>query len=79
MYFIYKEYVSLFSTVKKWAAVFKCGRTFLEDYPRKGRAKTATTDESFKKIHDKLVDDRLLKIYEIAKAVYFAEEKVRYI
>jgi len=31
-----------FSTIKKWAAEFKRGRTSLEDDPRGGRPKSAT-------------------------------------
>ena len=34
-----------FSTIKKWAAEFKRGRTGLEDDPREGRPKSATTPE----------------------------------
>jgi transposase len=36
---------SSFSTVKKWAASFKRGRTSLEDDPCEGRPKSATTPE----------------------------------
>jgi histone-lysine N-methyltransferase SETMAR len=36
-----------FSTIKKWAAEFKRGRTSLEDDPRGGRPKSATTPEIF--------------------------------
>jgi histone-lysine N-methyltransferase SETMAR len=32
-----------FLTIKKWAAEFKRGRTSLEDDPREGRPKSATT------------------------------------
>jgi transposase len=35
-----------FSTIKKWAAEFKRGRTGLEDDPREGRPKSATTSNS---------------------------------
>jgi transposase len=34
-----------FSRIKNWAAAFKCGRTSLEDDPREGRPKSATTPE----------------------------------
>ena len=34
-----------FSTIKKWAAEFKRGRTSLEDDPREGHPKSATTPE----------------------------------
>ena len=34
-----------YSTIKKWAAEFKRGRTSLEDDPREGRPISATTPE----------------------------------
>jgi len=40
-----------FLTIKKWAAEFKRGRTSLEDDPREGRPKSATTPEIFEKVH----------------------------
>ncbi|CAK9803078.1 hypothetical protein ANTQUA_LOCUS3572 [Anthophora quadrimaculata] len=40
---VYKDATSSLSTVKKWAALFKSGRTSLEDDPREGHPKTATT------------------------------------
>ena len=39
---VYGDSSPSFSTVKKWAAEFKCGRTSLEDDPREGRPKNAT-------------------------------------
>jgi len=41
-----------FSTIKKWAAEFKRGRTSLEDDPREGRPKSATTPEIIEQVHD---------------------------
>jgi hypothetical protein len=40
----------LFSTMKKWAAEFKCGRTSLEDDPR-GRPKSATAPQIIEQVH----------------------------
>jgi histone-lysine N-methyltransferase SETMAR len=40
---VYGDSSPLFSTIKKWAAEFKRGRTSLEDDPREGRPKSATT------------------------------------
>jgi len=34
-----------FSTIKEWAAEFKCGRVSLEVDPRGGRPKSSTTTE----------------------------------
>ena len=43
---VYGNSVNSISTVKKWAAEFKRGRTSLEDNPREGQPKTATTPET---------------------------------
>jgi len=40
---VYGDSSPSFSTIKKWAAEFKRGCTNLEDEPREGRPKSATT------------------------------------
>src|SRR5215475_15852399 len=40
---VYGDSSPLFSTIKKWAAKFKRGHTSLEDDPREGHPKSATT------------------------------------
>jgi transposase len=40
---VYGDSSPSFSTIKKWAAKFNRGRTNLEDDPREGRQKNATT------------------------------------
>jgi transposase len=50
-----KDYVDSspsLSTIKKWAAEFKRGRTSLEGDPREGRPKSATTPEIMEQVHD---------------------------
>ena len=42
---VYGDSSASFSTIKKWAVEFKRGRTSLEDDPREGRPKSATTPE----------------------------------
>jgi hypothetical protein len=42
---VYGDSSPSFSTIKKWAAEFKRGRTSLEDDPCEGRLKSATTPE----------------------------------
>jgi histone-lysine N-methyltransferase SETMAR len=56
-----------FSTIKKWAAEIKRGRASLEDDPRAKRPKSATTSEIIKHEHDMLLDDRRMKVREIAE------------
>jgi len=51
---VYEDSSRSFSTIKKWAAEFKRDRTSLEDDPRKGRPKSATTPEIIEQVHDML-------------------------
>ena len=48
---VYGDSAPSFTTVKFWAAEFKCGRKSLGDDERSGRPKTATTDENIVEIH----------------------------
>jgi hypothetical protein len=65
-----------FSTIKKWAAKFKRGRTSLE---LEGRPKSATTPEIIEQVHDMVLDDRRMKVREIAETTDFSKERVGYI
>jgi hypothetical protein len=51
--------------MKKWAADFKRGHTSLEDDPRERRPKSATP-EIIEQVHDMVLDDRWIKVREIA-------------
>jgi len=68
-----------FSTIKKWAAEFKRGRTRLEDDPREGRPKSATTPETIEQGHDMLLDDWRMKVLEIFETTGISKERVGYI
>jgi histone-lysine N-methyltransferase SETMAR len=68
-----------FSTIKKWAAEFKRGRTSLEDDPREGRPESATTPEIIEQVHDMLLDDQQMKVREIAETIGTSKERVGYI
>jgi len=59
---VYGDSSPSFSTIKKWAAEFKCGRTSHEDDPRDGRPKSATTPEIIKQVHG-MVFDMVCVIY----------------
>ena len=54
---VYGDSSPSFSTIKKWAAEFKRGRTSLEDDPREGRPKSATTPEIIEQMHYIGLDD----------------------
>jgi len=76
---VYGDSFPSFSTIKKWAAEFKCGRTSLEDDPREGRPKSATTPEIIEQVHDMVLDDWQMKVREIAETIGFSKECVGYI
>jgi histone-lysine N-methyltransferase SETMAR len=76
---VYGDSSHSFSTIKKWAAEFKRGRTSLEDDPREGRPKSATPPEIIEQVHDMLSDDRWMKAREIAETIGISKERVGYI
>jgi transposase len=75
---VYGDSSPSFSRIKKWAAEFKCGRTGLEDNPREGRPKSATTPEIIEQVHDMVLDDRRMKVH-IAETIGTSKERVGYI
>jgi transposase len=76
---VYGDSSPSFSTIKKWAAEFKRGRTTLEDDPREGRPKSATTPEIIEQVHDMVLDDRRMKVRAIIETIGISKERVEYI
>jgi histone-lysine N-methyltransferase SETMAR len=76
---VYGDSAPSFSTIKNWAAEFKRGRTSLEDDPREGRPKSATTPEIIEELHDMVLDYRRMKVGEIAETIGISKERVGYI
>jgi len=76
---VYGDSSPSFSTIKKWAAEFKRDRTSLEDDPREGRPKSATTPEIIEQVHDMVLDDRWMKVRKTAETIGISKERVEYI
>ena len=74
---MYGDSAPSFTTVKFWAAKFQRGRKRLGDDERSGRSKTATTDENIAKVHEMVLDDRRIKMREIAEVMNMSKERVR--
>jgi transposase len=66
---LYGDSSPSFSTIKKWAAEFKRGRTSLEVDLCEGRPKSATTLEIIEQVHDMVLDDWRMKVREIAETI----------
>ncbi|XP_018309051.1 uncharacterized protein [Mycetomoellerius zeteki] len=64
---VYGDSAPSFATVKRWVAEFKRDRTSLADDERSGQPTTATTD-NIEEIHQMIMDNRRIKIREIAEA-----------
>src|SRR6185436_4921816 len=58
-----------FSTVAKWRAEFRRGRTSLDNDTRCGRPPTATSDDSVARVHEAVEADRRLTVRQIADLV----------
>lgn len=62
--------------VKYWFAEFKRGRTNTSDEQRSGRPIEVTTPENIQKIHRMVLNDRKLKLREIAELMHISYERV---
>jgi transposase len=76
---VYGDFSPSFSTIKKWAAEFKRDCTSLEVDPCEGHPKSATTPEIIEQVHDIVLDDRQMKVHEIAETIGISKEGVGYI
>jgi hypothetical protein len=64
------------STVEKWFAKFKRGKMGIEDDAHSGRAKEAVSDENIKKVHKIILNDRKVKLIEIAETLKISNKCV---
>jgi transposase len=76
---VYGDSSPSFSTIKKWAAEFKRGHTSLEDDPREGHPKSATPPEIIEQMHNMVLDDRRMKVREMAETIGISKECAGYI
>ena len=62
----YGDSASSKTTIFRWYAEFKCGRTDTEDVERSGRPNEVVTPGTIKKVHQIVSENRKLKLREIA-------------
>lgn len=76
---VLKDSAPSFPTVHRWVLEFKRGRTSVEDEPRSGRPKTATTSEIIEQIHNMVTENPSLTKREIADTIGISDERVLHI
>ncbi|EFN87921.1 hypothetical protein EAI_06928, partial [Harpegnathos saltator] len=57
------------STIKYWFAEFRRNRTSTNDAPRSGRPNEAVTPENIQKISEIVLNDRKMKLSELANII----------
>ena len=62
--------------VKRWYAVFKCGRTDTNDAECSGRSNSAVVLENTKKLHKLILANHKLKMCEIAEELKISEGNI---
>jgi precorrin-6B methylase 1 len=67
------------STVEKWFAKLKLGEMCIEGNTRSGRPKEAVSDENNKKVHTIIVNDRKMKLIEIAETLKISKKRGEHI
>ena len=65
-----------YSTVKKWVALFKLGRTSIDDDHRSGRPREGVTEETVQIIHQVVMNDRRLTVRQISEEVGMSKSTV---
>lgn len=76
---VYNDCSPTIRTVERWVAEFKRGRTSLEDDPREGRPKSASTPEIIAKIQDMVLENRRLTERDLVEALHISLGSVSHI
>ncbi|XP_050527885.1 protein GVQW3-like [Daktulosphaira vitifoliae] len=67
------------TTIKRWYAEFKRGRRDTDDAERSGRPNEAITPENIEKIHKIVLNDRKMKLCQLANVIKISKERIGFI
>lgn len=76
MQVVYGDQGPSYNQVKYWCKQFKWGRESVEDDPRPGRPSDATNEEMCRKVEKMVMEDRRLKVSQIAHEMGISEPSV---
>ncbi|GFR31073.1 histone-lysine N-methyltransferase SETMAR [Trichonephila clavata] len=63
--------------MRRWCRTFSDGRQLVEDIPRAGRTRTATTDANVGKVDDMIRANRRITIDEVAEELGISHERAQ--
>ncbi|KFM68857.1 hypothetical protein X975_23571, partial [Stegodyphus mimosarum] len=63
--------------VRRWCRTFSDGRQQVEDIPRAGRTRTATTESNVRKVDDRIRANRRITIDEVAEELGISHERAQ--
>jgi histone-lysine N-methyltransferase SETMAR len=64
------------ATVKRWTRLFQQGRESIEDDPHPGRPQTVVTEENVKKVENLILQDRRIRVRQIADELKISTERI---
>ncbi len=65
------------SSVRRWVKHFKDGKTSIQDEPRSGRPRTASTERNKERVDEIIQDDRRVTVDTIARTLGIGHSAVR--
>lgn len=75
----YPDSAPAIATVEYWFRQFRTGRVSTVDAERSGRPKEAVTDKNIKKTHKIILNNRKVKLSEIAETLKISKERAGHI
>ena len=66
---VYHNDCPSYDVVKHWCKQFRCGRLSIHDEPRSERPSTASNDDTVREVEKLILQDRRIKIKNIAGAL----------
>jgi hypothetical protein len=72
----YQQCSPSYATVKRWTRLFKDGRGSIKDDEHPGPSCTVVTDENIKKVEKLVLEDRRIRVRQIAGELKISKDRV---
>ena len=72
----YPQCAPSYATVKRWTRLFKEGRKLIKDDEHPGPSCTVVTDKNIKKVEQLVLEDRRIRVRQIAEELKISKDSV---